>query len=143
LWQFSVWNWKCRQPFRLAAVALLVLWMTENVVLQKMFVFGSVFPITFSLLMVILAAVELSRQITPERNNLLTTPKFMICCGAILFHTYRIIVECFYIQGIAASEGFLANIFTILTVVNVIVNLLYALVILWIPEKKKFTLPYY
>jgi hypothetical protein len=145
LWQFSLWdnNRKNGKRFRIAAIALGSLWIAENIAFGKFFVFGSVYPLTFSFLMVIFSAIQMSRQIAIERANLFTTPEFVICCGAVLFYTYRILIECFYANGIRGSEIFLGSLFTILSLINFIVNLLYALVVLWIPEKQKFSLPYY
>jgi hypothetical protein len=145
LWQFSLWDngRKNDKRFRIAAIALGSLWIAENIALGKFFVFGSVYPLTFSFLMVVFSAIQMSRQIAVEKANLFTTPEFIICCGAVLFYTYRILIECFYAPGITGSEIFLGSLFTILSLINFIVNLLYALVVLWIPEKQKFSLPYY
>jgi hypothetical protein len=145
LWQFSLWDngRKNDKRFRIAAIALGSLWIVENIALGKFFVFGSVYPLTFSFLMVVFSAIQMSRQIAVEKANLFTTPEFIICCGAVLFYTYRILIECFYAPGITGSEIFLGSLFTILSLINFIVNLLYALVVLWIPEKQKFSLPYY
>lgn len=145
LWQFSRWNTyrKYQMNFRGIAIILTALWYIENIALGKLFVFGSVYPITFSLVLVILAAIEVNRYITQENDRLLTTPKFMICCGVVLFHSYRILIECFYAPDIPASNMLLGNVFTILSFINFIVNLLFALVVLWIPGKQKFSLPYY
>lgn len=145
LWQFRRWN---RHPsrqmmFHVAAMSLLVLWLIENIALGKLFIFASVYPIVFSLLMVILSAIEAGRQIVVEKHSLFTTPKFMICCAAILFYSYRILIESFYAPHVWENEILLGNVFTILSVVNFIVNLFYALAVLWIPEKHKFSLPYY
>jgi hypothetical protein len=145
LWQFSLWDngRKNDKRFRIAAIALGSLWIAENIALGKFFVFGSVYPLTFSFLMVVFSAIQMSRQIAVEKANLFTTPEFIICCGAVLFYTYRTLIECFYAPGITGSEIFLGSLFTILSLINFIVNLLYALVVLWIPEKQKFSLPYY
>ena len=145
LWQFRTWNKHSKRQaiLNVAALLLVILWLVENIALGKLFVFGSVYPITFSLFMVIIAFIEMSRRITDANDRLFTTPKFMICCGAVLFYTYRILIECFYMPSVSASQLFLANVFTILSFINFIVNLLYAFVVLCIPEKQKFSVPYY
>ena len=145
LWQFRRWNThqKRRILFKVAAPVLIILWFVENIAFGKLFIFGSIYPITFSLLMVLFAAIEAGRQIAKEKRSLLMTPKFMICSGAILFYTYRMFIECFYVTGISGSNNFLGNLFTIVSFINFIVNLLYALVVICIPEKQKFSLPFY
>lgn len=145
LWQFSKWNnpHKRRLLFHITAAVLVALWLFENIVLKKLFVFGSIYPITFSLVMVIISAVEATRQIAKQKESLLRRPEFLICCCAVLFYTYRILIECFYAPGFKGSEIFFGNLFAILSCVNFIVNLFYALIVLWIPEKQKFSLPSY
>ena len=145
LWQFRRWNihQKRRMLFEFAAIVLVILWLIENIALKKLFVFGAIYPITFSLLIVLFAAIEAARQIAKDKSSLIRTPKFMICCGVVLFYTYRMLIECFYLPGISGSNIFLGNLFTIVSFVNFIVNIFYALVVLCIPEKQKFSLPYY
>jgi hypothetical protein len=144
LWQFKMWSShdKDRLVLKICMIAMMLLWFVENIVYEKIFVFGSVYPITFSIVMVMLSAIGVSRQVAREKDNLLSTPKFLICCGAIFFYTYRIFVECFFAPGLTKSQLFLSNVFIILSFVNFFVNILYALAVLWIPQKKKFSLPY-
>lgn len=144
LWQFRMWNrfHKYHALYHVAAMGLLLLWIFENLFLQKLFTFGSIYPITSSLSLVIFSIIQLTR-LAAETDKLINTAKFLICCGAILFYTYRILVECIYAPGFSKNEIFLAHVFTILSLVNLIVNLLFALAVLWIPGKQKFSLPYY
>jgi hypothetical protein len=52
-------------------------------------------------------------------------------------------VECFYMLEIHENSRFLTNIFSILVIANVFVNLLFALATSWIPKRQKFSLPYF
>jgi hypothetical protein len=144
-WQFANWNIKSKRLMIIKAtfITLILLWVVENIIFRKLFTFGCIYPITLSFLIVIFSAIQLGREIAQEKGNLLVSPKFLICCGTILFYTYRILVECFYVPGISKSNIFFGNVFIILSFVNFIVNLLFALAVLWIPEKQKFSVPYY
>jgi hypothetical protein len=144
LWQFRKWTrvLKYHVVVHAAAFVLVLLWTLENIVLQKLFTFGSAYAITLSFSVVIFSIIELTRLVA-EKDKLITNAKFLICCGAILFYTYRILVECIYAPGFSKNEIFLANVFTILALVNLIVNLLFALAVLWIPGKQKFLFPFY
>ena len=144
-WQFRKWSnrHKSRRVIYLTTIGLIVLWIVENIAFQKIFFFGYVYAITFSLLLVIFSTTQLSQQIAQEKEKLLTTPRFLICSGAVLFYTFRIFIECFYAPGSSQSANFFGNVFCILSIINIIVNLLFALAVLWIPEKQKFTLPFY
>jgi hypothetical protein len=144
LWQFKRWNryHKYHALCNVAAIVLMLVWMLENIVLRKLFSFGSIYAITLSFSLVIFSIVELTR-LAAENDKLIGTTKFLICCGAILFYTYRILVECIYAPGFSDNEIFLGNVFTILSLINFIVNLLFALAVLCIPGKQKFSLPFY
>ena len=144
LWQFYNWN-----AFKKGSRSLMVLlllptavWITENVILGKLSTFSSGFAILYSFCVVFLAINQVNRQIVEERKNLFSNPTFLICSGLIIFFTYRILVESFYLLDMAqTNREFLHNIFNILKFVNVFVNLLFAFAALWIPTRQRFSLP--
>lgn len=144
IWQFILWN-PSPSNKRLCLTlmpGLTVLWLLENIVLGKIDTFSSLFAILASFVLVFLSINEINRLIAEEKRNLLKNSTFLICCGAIIFYTYRIFVEAFYLFELEQSGTFLANVFLILACVNLFVNLLFALAILWIPTRLRFTLPY-
>jgi hypothetical protein len=145
LWQFNTWvtHAKYKRALTIVALFLMIIWFAENIFFRKLFMFGSVYAITFSFAMVILSTIQISWQTEDEKGSLLAAPKIMICSGAILFYTYRVFVECFYAPGMSKSDAFYGHVFIILSIINFIVNLLFALAVLWIPEKQKFSSPYY
>ena len=145
LWQFRRWNGFNKQSsqFHVVAILMISIWIFENLILGKLFTFSSVYAIIFSFAVVFFSINQVNRQIVEEKGNLFTNAKFLICSGTILFFTYRILVECFYLLDMQKSDSFLANVFSILAFVNLIVNLLFALATLWIPARQKFSLPYY
>ena len=63
-------------------------------------------------------------------------PVFLISIGFIIYFTYEILVEAFSLYGLNNSLEFQKNVYMILTYLNLFVNLLYALAILWIPRKR-------
>lgn len=142
LWQFRRWNAIKRIIHVTVSLMLLGLWVTENVFLNKLNTFSSVYAIAFSYVIVIFSVRQVSSQINDQRTILLNNAKFLVCCGATLFFTYRILVESFYLQGGQTSDSFLSNVFGILALFNLIVNLLFAMAALWIPVRQKFSLPY-
>lgn len=146
LWLFQIKLWagfkrrKWLFPALLAGLA--GLWVMENIVFQKIYVFSSIFAIASAVVFVLLAIDQVNQLIVEEKDNLLLNSRFLICVGIIIFYTYRIMVESFYLMNLTQSNRFLENIFSILVFVNVFVNLLFALAILWIPTRQKFSLPF-
>jgi hypothetical protein len=142
LWQFRRWKVIKHMIHVTTLVMLLSLWITENVFLHKLNTFSSFFAIAFSYAIVVFSIRQLTCQINEQQQHLLRNAKFLIGCGSILFFTNRILVESFYLQDVQFSNGFLSNVFSILALINLIVNLLFAMAALWIPVKQKFSLPY-
>ena len=147
LWieQFRRWNTyhDARWAHRVLVAVVLITWTTENVVLEKIFLFSSAYSIGYSFLLVFLAINQMNGLIVSERGNLLVNSRFLISSGVLVFYSYRIFVESFYFFELEESDEFLANVFSILAFVNLFVNLLFALAAVWIPSRQKFSLPYY
>jgi hypothetical protein len=145
LWQFRRWRGFTRRPkweYPALAAGIVGTWAIENILLGRLFIFSSVFSLISSFMLVFLAINQVNRLIMEEKNNLLRNSKFLICSGAMIFHTYKIMVESFYVMKLNESNEFLSNIFIILVLVNLFVNLLYALATLWIPTRQRFTMQY-
>ena len=144
-WQFRSWNmhYKWNTVRYATTIALIIMWITENIMFRKIFSFSLGYPIALSVFVIIFSTIQLSRAMAQEKEHLFMEPKFLICFGALLFYTFRVLVECLFFQGDYKSVVFFGNVFNILLVVNLIVNLLFALAVLWIPEKQKFSVPYY
>lgn len=142
LWQFRRWDgignkrWKSE----LLVAGLACFWLGENLI-SGITHFDSAFSVVYSFCLVFLAINQVNHLILEEKSNLLGNAKFLICAGVIIFYTYRILVESFYIFKLDKSETFMSNIYYILVFVNLFVNLLYALATLWIPTRQRFTLP--
>lgn len=143
MWQFRRWEGfkKRKWEHHLLLAILIATWAFENIVLGKLFTFSSAYAILYSFLLVFLSINQVNRQIVEEKSNLLTNSKFLICTGTIIFYTYRIFVESFYVFDLQESNAFLSNVFSILAFVNLFVNLLFALATLWIPTRQRFSLP--
>lgn len=143
LWQFKRWGAFSKRAWQYPSllIPLCAVWITENIILGKLFTFSSLFAIAYSFVLVFLSINQVNKQIVEEKKNLLTNPKFLICSGTIIFYTYRILVESFYLLELPQSDDFLSNVFTILAFVNLFVNLLFALAVLWIPTRQRFSLP--
>jgi hypothetical protein len=58
----------------------------------------------------------------------------------IIFFTYRAIIEVFYLMKLPFSNQFYLNVYVIMDFVNLFVNLIFALAVLWIQTKQKFIL---
>ncbi len=144
LFQIKVWGGFKRRKWVFPALfsTMVCIWIVENLVFGRIHVFSSIFAVTSAVVFVFLAIDQVNQLIVEEKGNLLRNSRFLICVGIIIFFTYRIMVESFYLMDLTQSNQFLRNVFGILVFVNVFVNLLFALAILWMPTRQKFSLPF-
>jgi len=119
-----------------------VVWAAENLVYGSIFRLNSFFRLFYSLAVVILSIDQINLTMMHERKNLFRNARFIICCLFAFYYTFKATYEVFYFVPLRMSNGFYDNLFLILVFVNLFANLGYALAVLWIPTKQKFTLPY-
>ncbi|RYY31667.1 MAG: hypothetical protein EOO04_00160 [Chitinophagaceae bacterium] len=145
VWQFKLWGsfQRRRRLFHAALAAVLILWIFDNLIVRTIHGLSSFYRIGYSFLLVILAIDQINKLIVSERKSFLTNAKFLICIGIIIYFSYKLTTEIFYVeaQGKESSPEFVGQIFSIQKYVNLFANLLYAYVILWIPKKKIFLEP--
>ncbi len=132
--------------FYLFITGILLFWFWENILAGKIFGVSSSFRVMYSFLLVLIAVTCINKlaigdmQAYPVTYNLhsLRKPIFLICTGLILFFTCKLIVEIFWLYGLGDSEIFRIKIYSILIYVNLGVNLLYAIAILWMKPKQEY-----
>ncbi|MBA4168433.1 MAG: hypothetical protein H0X41_12975 [Chitinophagaceae bacterium] len=141
IWQFRRWNVSHnKRNVMLLLTGLIAFWTIETAIGGRTN-FNSAFSVLYSFTLVFFAINQINQLIVEEKMNLLKNAKFLICTGVIIFYTYSVLVDSFYVLKVKESNSFLASIYYILVYVNLFVNLLYALATLWIPTRERFTLP--
>jgi hypothetical protein len=116
------------------------LWIYDNLIWHSLLVTNSLFRIVYSFVLIFLSIGQLNKLIVTAKKNLFYNAIFLICCGIIIYFSYKAIIEVFFFARIKASDQFYINIITILVFVNLFVNLIFAWAVLWIPKKQKSTL---
>jgi len=91
---------------------------------------------------VVLLGIRVINDLLFTERDLLKNPTFLICIGIIIFFTYQIIEEMFWLYGLKESAIFRQNIQSILMIINLLSNLIYALAILWMRKRQAFTLQF-
>jgi hypothetical protein len=144
LWQF--WNWNAlgrkRSFYRVALLLLPAIWFFENFVVFSIHQTEPWFRLFYSFLTVLLAINVINTLIIAEQNVLYQHPVFILCMGVVVFYIYKLIVEACWVSQLYATPGFMLNIYVILIWINLIVNIIYAIALLWMPGKLPFSLPY-
>lgn len=139
IWLF--WGWGLFQTRKyLASIltgTLICAWIIDNLVFHSLHTTNSGYRIIYAFIMIFLAIEQLSRLITLTQRSLFRHPMFMICCGVLIYFTYKAFVEVFFLAETNASVNLLYNIYFVLAYANCFVNLLFAWAIVWIPKKNQ------
>lgn len=120
---------------------LILLWIIINFLIFNVKQFSSYFNIIYSLYTVIMSINIINQLMLKERKRLIRNSMFIISIGFISFFTYKALIEIFWVYGLNASKDFRVEVYRIMTYINAIVNLFYAIAVLWMPRKREFMLP--
>jgi hypothetical protein len=130
-----------KYSFNLLLSFIVLLWLSENFFIGKLTINSTYFRISYSLLLVFLSINVLNSMIFSTRKQLSRDALFLILVSFIIYFSCKALIQAFVIYGINRSSSFLLNIYIIMIYVNFIINLIYALAVLWIPRKNRFIKP--
>jgi hypothetical protein len=98
------------------------------------------FAITYSFALIFFSIAAFNKLVVQERRELYKNAKFWICIGIVIFFSYFVISSGVRILIIPnnKNQDFFVRLMDINVYSNLLVNLLYAIALLWIPNKKNF-----
>jgi len=121
---------------------LLIFWGIENFFIWG---FGKSYNSYFNILSglpLVLLSINILNKILVKERDVLKNADFLLCIAFIIYFTYRILGEVFWLFGQSLSEQFMGKVFEIHALVNILCNIIYALAVLCIQKKQPFTLQY-
>ena len=167
LWQFQRWRLFERSRYmpQVLGAAFILFWIGEVFFYSDILKTAAYFRVFYSFVIVLLSITMVNRLITEERGNLLKNAAFIISIAFIIFFTYKIVVEIFYIYGVivstanpeyqrlklenkalydqmvAENRAFRVRVYDIMRFINLFCNLVYAVALLWVPRKSSSLMP--
>lgn len=140
IWQFERWDLFRKTKKWLFAILFLLcaIWVYETWVLYAPAKFSSYFIVAYSFITVLLSISYINTLIGVEMSSILRNPAFILCIGFIVFYSYSILIELFYLYGLSSSTKFAYSIFKLHKYFNFFLNLTFILAFIWIPRKHKF-----
>lgn len=137
---FHSWGFFRNRRWHLPALVIILttIWIFDNLVWNRISQFNSLFRICYSFCLIFLSIEQINVLLVSIGFPLIRQPKFLICTGIIIFYSYKAIMEVFYLLKLQLNEQFYDNVFLILSLVNLFVNLVYALALLWVPKKQTY-----
>lgn len=140
IWQFKRWDLfsKTKKWLFAILISLSGIWIYETWILYGPQKFSSYFIVTYSFITVLLSISYINTLIGVEMKSIMRNPAFILCIGFIVFYSYSILIELFYIYGLSTSTKFAYSIFKLHKYFNFFLNLTFILAFIWIPRKHKF-----
>lgn len=129
-------------PYKIYLAVLVIIWLIENILMGRITGVSSVFRIVCSLLLVFTAISLLSKilmfglmstDLDTNRRSIV-----LICTGVIIYFTFKLLIEIFWLYGLTKSKEFRMNLYDILIYINLFSNVLYAIALLWIRKKSHY-----
>ncbi len=144
LYQFRCWNIFSNKKyfFLFLVMSSTLFWIYENFIFSSVFTFNSYSRVTFSLLIVLMSINTIGSLILKKGQKLVRNHIFLTCISLIFFYTTSAMVEIFWINGLNSSKIFRIQLHRIIVYVNLVTNIFYVIVILWMPKKQKCTFQY-
>lgn len=145
-WLFH--NWGLFNRRRGVFIALqgffLIAWVILTFVISNITLPNFYFCILYSFALIFFSVNTFNKVVVHERGNIFRNPKFLVCLGIITFYTFFVLVCVTNLSVVRQSVTrlFRANLQEINVYSNLLVNILYAVAILWIPRKQNFTTPF-
>jgi hypothetical protein len=143
-WLFHKWGLfnHNEKRFSVLIVSMCVLWILITFFISGFTNINNPFLIIYSLILIFLSVTTFNKIVVQERINIFTNAKFWICIGIIIFYSFFIVTRTTDLSAgllLTISKAFLQSLQKINSYSNVLVNLLYAVAVIWIPRKKNIT----
>lgn len=137
LYQFYRWRFhvRPRKWYWIIPILCVLIWLLENLVYFKIMEFGPAFRVSYAFIVVMLSINEINYLITHENRALFRNARFLICIGFIIYFLYQILLEgALYISATEDNPVISNKIISIVVYINVLVNIIYAIAMWFIPE---------
>ncbi len=143
VWQFRNWGiFKNKDNLFYTVLAIFTAgWVTDHFILNHLTTFTYHYRIAYSFVTVLFSVNMINTVIVRERKSLLKNPAFLICTAYVINFTYYVMYMTLYLYSSEINWDFLNKLTGIMPYANLLSNLLFALAVLWIPARQRFTLP--
>jgi hypothetical protein len=144
IWQFQKWNLFAnhRNFFFILIASLCTVWAIEIFIISKITYIASYYRIFYSFVIALISINKVNQLIISENRSLLKSPAFLICSAFIIYFTYKVLIEAFWLYGLNFNADFRANVYGIHMYINLFANLIFAVAALWVPKKQVFIQPF-
>jgi len=145
-WLFHNWGLFNRRKnvFTGILVFFTIAWVILTCVINKFTEANLYFRILYSFALIFFSVNTFNKVVVHERGKISRNPKFLICLGIIIFYTFFVLVcvARLSVMSQSVTRAFRTSLQEINVYSNLLVNILYAVAVLWIPRKQNFMTPF-
>lgn len=138
-WQFQKWGlFRNKQWLYFALQALCIVGYTVEHALTSHDRYYSYFIVGHAIVIVLMSIGQVNILLASLSGNLARDPVFLICMGMLIYFTYTILVEAFWMYGLNKTQPFRLSIQEILMGIHLFTNILFVFATIWIPLKPRY-----
>jgi hypothetical protein len=144
LWLFKKWNlFESKKLYHSLWILLGIFWLVETIFFSKLIgEFNSYFRILYCFIVILMSISTINSILMKERINLMKNSMFLICCTFVLLNTITVIGESFFASNLQLGNTFRISMDRLITYTNLLCNIIFSLIIVWMPKKQAFMLQY-
>jgi hypothetical protein len=113
----------------------LALWTADNIIVNSLHSNNSLFRMAASFLIVFLSMDKITQAVLAGGLVETSRSDLLLSAGFLVYYTYKAFVEAFHLFPLHPDKSFYIILWVILGIINMIVNLMFALAILCISRK--------
>jgi hypothetical protein len=140
LLQFYRWNTCSKRKYVLAAGLGIIVWITDNLILNSLSQNNSLFRAFYSFAILLFSIEQISKIVAWEKETLLKNATFIFCITFLFYYGCKTFVEMMNAFHLGLDREILWNFWIVMYFVNALSNFFYAIAILCIPTRKGFIL---
>jgi hypothetical protein len=143
LWLFHNWGLfnRKKSTFIIIAGIFFLIWLSESIFITGLIKVNLYFFMLYAFALIFFSVNTFNKAVVHERSSIFKNPKFWICIGIIIFYSFFLLTVTtglsLFKQNV--SVQFRRDLQSISVYSNLLVNLLYAVAVIWVPRKKNFT----
>lgn len=144
IWLFAGWGHFNNRPrnYLFTFFFLAMVWLFDNVIWHSLGDQNSLFFVVYSFALVFLAINEITLIVMNNRGILFRDSRFLISLSIVIFYTYVATISTINLLELNFSIIFYSHIYMVLQAVNIFINVVYALALLWAPKRQRFILQF-
>lgn len=135
LWQLLRMQAQEKMTLTVAALAGLIIWLTDNVWLHGIDQANVWFRISASLIMVYFSIDTATQLLLGNSTPVLQKTDLALCLAFFVYHTYRSFILLFSFFASHPFSVVSRHLWLALAVINILIHITYTIAILWIPKQ--------